>query len=188
MVADMMPEHIAWQLKQRLFTQVRPLIAWGLTRLRQNTFSIRACQGTSTREFMVEHSEHVAVLFSEICDFGEFCNEAGGPLEVVRVLNTMFAAFDALLPQHSVYKVETVGSVYMAATGLPFLQANSYAVPCIATRARARFPCLQCAALHRALLRGWQFSRSRFASDGKRHDICLRFIVHHAGQRRGAQI
>ena len=42
------------------------------------------------------------------------------------MLNTMFAAFDALLSRHSVYKVETVGSVYMAATGLPFLEANEF--------------------------------------------------------------
>ena len=101
MVAEMLPEHIAWQLKQRLFTQ-----------------------NTAQREFMVEHSERVAVLFSEICGFEEFCNEAAGPIEVVRTLNTMFAAFDALLPRHSVYKVETVGSVYMAATGLPFLETK----------------------------------------------------------------
>ena len=41
---------------------------------------------------------------------------------MVRLLNTMFAAFDALLNKHSgVYKVETVGSVYMATTGLPWL-------------------------------------------------------------------
>lgn len=44
------------------------------------------------------------------------------------MLNTMFASFDALLSRHAVYKVETVGSVYMAATGLPFLTPNDFPV------------------------------------------------------------
>jgi class 3 adenylate cyclase len=62
----------------------------------------------------------------QVVGFEAFCNECEGPLEVVRMLNTMFAAFDALLSRHSVYKVETVGSVYMAATGLPFLTAKEF--------------------------------------------------------------
>lgn len=101
MVAEMLPDHIAWQLKQRLFTK-----------------------NSHAKEFIVERSMHVAVLFSEIVGFEEFCKEADHPMEVVGVLNTMFAAFDALLSRHSVYKVETVGSVYMAATGLPFQTPN----------------------------------------------------------------
>ena len=102
-LGDMLPDHIAQQLKQRIKTSA-----------------------AKEREFLVEHSERVAVLFSEVVGFEEFCNESSGPLEVVRVLNTMFAAFDALLQKHSVYKVETVGSVYMAATGLPFLTPKTF--------------------------------------------------------------
>ena len=103
MVSEMLPEHIAWQLKQRLFTSEN-----------------------QSKEFLVEHSERVAVLFSEVDGFDEFCKETDDPIEVVRVLNTMFAAFDALLARHAVYKVETVGSVYMAATGLPFLKPKDF--------------------------------------------------------------
>jgi hypothetical protein len=43
MVGEMLPEHIAFQLKQRLVTQDQ-----------------------KEREFMVDHSERVAVLFSEV--------------------------------------------------------------------------------------------------------------------------
>ena len=102
-VEGMMPQHIADQLKQRL-----------------------TASGVESREYMVEASKRVAVLFSEVVDFEEFCNEVSDAVEVVRMLNTMFAAFDALLGRHSVYKVETVGSVYMAATGLPFLTAQEF--------------------------------------------------------------
>lgn len=47
------------------------------------------------------------------------------------MLNTMFAAFDALLPRHDVYKVETVGSVYMVAAGLPFLNPKDPPAQCL---------------------------------------------------------
>ncbi len=129
MLHEMLPEHISLQLKQRLFTTKAP-----------------------TREFIVENCASVCVLFCEVEAFDEFCNRST-TTEVVRMLNTMFAAFDHLLQKHPVYKarerpratprrlvcesrppplsppaprpspaqVETVGSVYMAATGLPFL-------------------------------------------------------------------
>ncbi len=67
-------------------------------------------------------------------NFSEFCNAASSPLEIVRMLNTMFAAFDALLARHGVYKVETVGSVYMAAAGLPFLRTPAGAAPAASVR------------------------------------------------------
>ena len=99
MVREMLPTHIASQLKQRLVTSAAP----------------------AAREFIVDAHDSVCILFSEVVGFSEFCNEASNALEIVRMLNTMFAAFDALLSRHGVYKVETVGSVYMAASGLPFL-------------------------------------------------------------------
>ena len=102
MVNEMLPVHVAAQLKQRLVSS-----------------------DSASREFFVEHHEQVFILFSEVVGFSEFCNEARSPLEIVRMLNTVFAAFDSLLARHGVYKVETVGSVYMAAAGLPFLRAPS---------------------------------------------------------------
>ena len=60
---------------------------------------------------------------AQVVGFEDYCN-AHEADTVVRLLNTLFAAFDALLERHkgSVYKVETVGSCYMAASGLSFLQ------------------------------------------------------------------
>jgi hypothetical protein len=55
--------------------------------------------------------------------FEELCT-ASKPAATVRLLNLMFAQFDQMLTQRpSIYKVETVGSVYMAAAGLPFLHS-----------------------------------------------------------------
>ena len=111
MVNEMLPVHVAAQLKQRLVSSE-----------------------SASREFFVEHHELVFILFSEVVGFSEFCNEARSPLEIVRMLNTVFAAFDSLLARHGVYKVETVGSVYMAAAGLPFLRAPSGAAPAAPVR------------------------------------------------------
>ena len=70
---------------------------------------------------VVESSRTACVLFSELVGFEDYCN-SHSPAEVVRMLNCMFAAFDCLLDKHTgVYKVETVGSVYMLVTGLPWL-------------------------------------------------------------------
>lgn len=41
------------------------------------------------------------------------------PEQVVSVLNTLYSAFDVLCHLHDVYKVETVGSVYMVVGGCP---------------------------------------------------------------------
>ena len=75
----------------------------------------------SAHTMVVEASENACVLFSELVGFEDYCN-THTPAEVVRLLNAMFAVFDCLLDKHTgVYKVETVGSVYMLVTGLPWL-------------------------------------------------------------------
>ncbi|XP_053121636.1 adenylate cyclase type 4 isoform X2 [Hemicordylus capensis] len=68
--------------------------------------------------------EHVCVLFASIPDFKEFYSESNvnrEGLECLRLLNEIIADFDELLlkPKFSgVEKIKTIGSTYMAATGL----------------------------------------------------------------------
>ncbi|XP_063244258.1 uncharacterized protein LOC134543278 [Bacillus rossius redtenbacheri] len=59
----------------------------------------------------------VSVLFCELVDFNS--TTVQDVMDVVAGMNAVFTCFDALMDRHSVYKVETVGQVYMAVSGAP---------------------------------------------------------------------
>ncbi len=46
------------------------------------------------------------------------------PETMVSVLNVLYSAFDVLCHLHDVYKVETVGTVYMIVAGCPHVVPN----------------------------------------------------------------
>ena len=73
-------------------------------------------------DFIVESCDHAYVLFSDIVSFTAYCSRRE-PRDVVVMLNSMFATFDALLAKHRVHKVTTIGDAYVAATGLPFMES-----------------------------------------------------------------
>ncbi|XP_053401460.1 adenylate cyclase type 2-like isoform X2 [Mercenaria mercenaria] len=81
--------------------------------------------GNTRKELYYSESyEYVAVMFASIPNFKEFyqqnsANKHG--LECIRVLNEIIADFDQLLSRarfRGVEKIKTIGSTYMAATGL----------------------------------------------------------------------
>ncbi|XP_034244974.1 soluble guanylate cyclase 89Db-like [Thrips palmi] len=63
----------------------------------------------------------VTVLFCELLDVdrGEQADTAEVVAEKVKTINQAFSQFDHLLDDHHVYKVETVGQVYMVVSGAP---------------------------------------------------------------------
>ncbi|KAG7211720.1 hypothetical protein KM043_010966 [Ampulex compressa] len=64
-----------------------------------------------------ESFESITVLFCELCDFDYSTIE--GAMDIVSSMNAVFSCFDSLMDKFNVYKVETVGRVYMAASGAP---------------------------------------------------------------------
>ncbi|XP_028400123.1 guanylate cyclase soluble subunit beta-1-like [Dendronephthya gigantea] len=72
------------------------------------------------RPVPAEKYEMVTILFSAIVGFADFC-KSSSPLEIVQLLNDVYTSFDVLLDPriNDVYKVETVGDMYMAVSGLP---------------------------------------------------------------------
>ena len=68
-----------------------------------------------------QNHECVGVLFASIVNFNEYYQQRGETEESYRVLNRIVSKFDSLLdlPRfQSVEKIKTIGSIYMAASGL----------------------------------------------------------------------
>eukprot|EP00198_Chlamydomonas_reinhardtii_P007614 XP_001696951.1 guanylate cyclase [Chlamydomonas reinhardtii] len=59
----------------------------------------------------------VTVLFADIVQFTPM-SQLLEPHQVMIMLHELFSRYDAMLEKHHVYKVETIGDCYMAATGL----------------------------------------------------------------------
>ena len=65
-----------------------------------------------------EQYDSVTISFVDIVDFTNLC-ASSSPIQIIDLLNELFSAFDALIEQHDVYKVETIGDAYMCVSGLP---------------------------------------------------------------------
>lgn len=63
--------------------------------------------------------DEVSVLFAELSDLSYSAANLKDAMSSVTILNTCFSAFDDLIQSPMVYKVETVGQVYMAVSGAP---------------------------------------------------------------------
>jgi len=67
---------------------------------------------------IAERFEDCTVLFSDIVGFSELSRKLSA-VEVVRLLNELFSAFDDLAEKHGLEKIKTIGDAYMAVGGLP---------------------------------------------------------------------
>jgi adenylate cyclase len=67
---------------------------------------------------IAEQHADVSVLFADVVDFTPF-SERSEPAEVVRLLDRLFSAFDAVAERHGLEKIKTIGDAYMAVAGIP---------------------------------------------------------------------
>lgn len=67
-----------------------------------------------------ESFDLVTCLYSDIIGFTKMCgSENVKPIDIVRLLNTLYLQFDNLTNIHGVFKVETIGDAYVVVGGLP---------------------------------------------------------------------
>lgn len=68
---------------------------------------------------------HTTVMFGDIAGFTAW-SSSRQPSQVFILLETLYGAFDKIAREMGVFKVETIGDCYVAATGLPNPQADHH--------------------------------------------------------------
>jgi len=67
---------------------------------------------------VVEVFHEATIFFCDIVGFTTIAKEMS-PLNVMRLLNSLYTEFDELVEEHQVYKVDVVGDAYMVVGGAP---------------------------------------------------------------------
>jgi class 3 adenylate cyclase len=75
-------------------------------------------QTSSTSEPIADFFPNTTVMFADIAGFTAWSSDRE-PSEVFHLLETVWAAFDAIARRLGVFKIETVGDCYVCVTGLP---------------------------------------------------------------------
>ncbi|KAK8757352.1 hypothetical protein V5799_005015, partial [Amblyomma americanum] len=97
----------AWRQRsdELLYSMIPKSVA---DRLRRGAHPVDTC----------ETFDSVTVLFSELVNFPVACRHLS-PMQVVSWVNATFSLFDLITDRYQVFKVETVGQVYMLVSGAP---------------------------------------------------------------------
>jgi len=86
--------------------------------------------------------ENSTIYFADLVGFTAWSAKRT-PEEVFQLLESLYSVFDDIATKRSVYKIETIGDCYVAATGLPEPQEDHAVIMCkFATDCRSKFAIL----------------------------------------------
>jgi adenylate cyclase len=72
---------------------------------------------------IAEDYTDVSVLFADLVGFTEIASQVSA-IQLVKLLNQIFSAFDRLCDRHNLEKIKTIGDAYMVVGGLPMRRTD----------------------------------------------------------------
>lgn len=69
-------------------------------------------------QIAVDRYNMVTIFFCDIVGFTSLCAEMR-PIQVIKMINSLYAEFDKLAEKHEVYKMRIIGDAYMCVAGCP---------------------------------------------------------------------
>lgn len=94
-----------------------------LAEMLPKTIAKQLRQGFDVR---AEQFDCATIYFSDIADFTDISSESQ-PMQIVSLLNNVYNFLDSKIELYDVYKVETIGSVYMTVSGVPLRNKERHA-------------------------------------------------------------
>ena len=76
-----------------------------------------------TASTIADQCDAASIVFADVVNFTPLAQRLP-PAEIVGILDRLFSEFDALVEEHGLEKIKTIGDCYMAAAGVPEPRAD----------------------------------------------------------------
>lgn len=86
--------------------------------LLKEMFPSSALKRKLRNQIAVDRYEMVTICFCDIVGFTNLCSHMR-PIQVIEMINSLYARFDRLAEKHDVYKMRIIGDAYMCVAGCP---------------------------------------------------------------------